>query len=301
MRRRAKAAIVVVALVPIVAAAVSVVLPMVSTEYRAKALARQLSSSNEEAVSRASRELVAMGSKAAPVVLRVFRDAARSKTQPGPWEWLQERLSRNDDADVPLYAASVLLSIGDPASDELDQALGDPDESVRWHMMDALERFRDDAVARSAWVRALSNPFDNVRWSAALTLGFARDPRATGVLMNEVRSDNARRRWTAALLLQIIGTPEARAVVDDVVARYRTGEIAANYREGIAAGDQADVPLLIFCLERYGTEEMALDYYRSREAELEHAADAWARRHGKTLPETLGDEPAVVWGAAKRQ
>jgi hypothetical protein len=299
MRRRRKVMIVVAALAVLGVAAAVFLPPLVSEERRAKALARRLSGTDEKATKRARAELVAMGGEAAHAVVEELRDAMRSvPRRDWSWAWLRERIYRTRRGNWWVECKITLESMGEPAVPALERALGDRDSSVQWWAVQTLSGIKGRA-ADEAWARALTNLSEEVRRQAALQRGFAGDARAVPVLIPDLQSEDARRRWTAALLLQIIGTKEALAPLEDMAARFRTDEIAANYREGILAGDEEDVPLLVFCLERYGTDEMAGDYSRSQHPELGHAAEAWTQRHGKKLPEARAGAPALVWDAGQ--
>ncbi len=92
------------------------------------------------------------------------------------------------------YARRLLVEIGEPAVEELVEAMVDPRDQVRWEAAEALSRIRDPRTAL-ALVQALQDSNGGVRWiavSALIASGRMALPPLLKALMQHSESFNLR-------------------------------------------------------------------------------------------------------------
>jgi HEAT repeat protein len=124
------------------------------------------------------------------------------------------------DAETLIYSIWALGTLGDPATEpDLLRLAESDDAGIRKAAVHSLGVF-PSAEARSALVKALGDPVEDVRWNAAVALGRRRDPAATPMLL---------RMLDRAHLATVPGiTPEQQetALLEAVTAAGASGDAA---------------------------------------------------------------------------
>ena len=121
---------------------------------------------------------------------------------------------KDKDQEVRLLAARALGEIGDPrAVEPLIAALKDKDQEVYWKAARALEQIRDPRAVEPL-IAALKDKDQGVRLLAATVLGEIGDPRAVEPLIAILKVDE-KAPWQATKALELIGTPEAVAALEN--------------------------------------------------------------------------------------
>ncbi|MBM3240142.1 hypothetical protein FJZ31_27980 [Candidatus Poribacteria bacterium] len=75
-------------------------------------------------------------------------------------------------------------------------------------------------------------------------------------------------------------------------------KVAEDYKSFIARGEEGTEGLLIFVLQRYGSETMAEDFFNCGNSKLAEAARRWAERHGYSIPSESKRE-AIPWRSSR--
>jgi HEAT repeat protein len=130
---------------------------------------------------------------------------------------------RDLDGEVRERAVWALGKIGAPAVEPLITALRDPDRSVRLYAALVLMGIGDSRAVEPL-IAALRDPDEDMRWRAALVLGGVGDPRAVEPLIAALRAPDEGVRWHAAWQLGEIGAP----AVEPLIAALRDPDRAVH-------------------------------------------------------------------------
>jgi HEAT repeat protein len=217
--------------------------------------------------------------------------AAESGHAEAMWEGLEPYLRqalKNENWRIRQAAQGMLW---DPqATPAFIQALQDEEEDVRWEAAWALGEI-GDPQATPALIQALQDENWRVREAAARTLGQIGDPQATPALIQALQDEEEDVRWEAAWALGEIGDPQATPALIQALQdeNWRVREAAAEALEKIGL---PAVPALIQALQ---DEDRNVRWAAART--LGQIGDPQAT---PTLIQALRDEDeAVRWAAAK--
>lgn len=136
--------------------------------------------------------------------LAELKKAQKSKLVPNLMKALND-----EDTKIANYAEDALKILGPAAMPNLIQAMNDPDPYIR---LSATEVIGHIGLSVSgvvhALAQALTDPFPLVREQAGLSLG--RSPETIGLLILALQDNNQNIRSSAARVLKLLDTPEAR-------------------------------------------------------------------------------------------
>ncbi|KQC04896.1 MAG: hypothetical protein APR53_02575 [Methanoculleus sp. SDB] len=115
------------------------------------------------------------------------------------------RLTRSRDPEIRWQAAEALGTMGSPAVPFLLKALSHPSADTRVGAAEALAVIRDPAAVTPLAGVLRTDPVYEVRWAAALALGWMRDVRAVPHLVAGLRDSSKYVRSGAADALSLCG------------------------------------------------------------------------------------------------
>ncbi len=117
-------------------------------------------------------------------------------------------------------------------------------------------------------------------------------------LITDLKDENSSVRGSAAWALDTIGGVEAQEALKVFLKGINLQQVAAGYQAFISRGEADTEGLLIFVLQRYGSETMAADFWYSGNGKLHRAATIWAEQHGYSIPS--GRKGALRWGSGEK-
>ena len=110
--------------------------------------------------------------------------------------------------------------------------------------MEALEKIGEPAV--EPLIQALGNPEEGVRWEAAKALGMICDPRAVKSLIQALRDPNREGRWLAAGAREKIGQPAVESLIQalgdpDEEVRQEAAQVLGEISDSRALPELAQI------------------------------------------------------------
>jgi len=238
----------------------------------------------------------------------------------------------NNRRERPALRATIAWVLGRfpclEAFDALAAAAKDTSSEVRLSVMTGLSG-QTDPRAADILLAALDDRDPDVRAAVAYGLGEKKDPRALAPLASLALNDSyirdpavealrkigpasvldsfraalnegpRERRQNAAVALEVLSGPSARADVDAFLGDVDPAKVADDCDSWIAKGTPGTEWILIIALERCGDLGTARKLLLCDNPVLRNAANYWLRRNNLTLP----DEPSFIplqWGSASR-
>ncbi|MHC4714359.1 MAG: HEAT repeat domain-containing protein [Planctomycetota bacterium] len=180
------------------------------------------------------------------------------------------------------HAGVIIEALGelkDPDSSEAIAAFLDcPLDRLRRNAAWALGALGDARAVEPLLAAVINEEWGGVDYSAVAALGRLGDESVVSTLVPLLNSDAEWVAHKAAIALEMIGTPEARAAVDGFLGETDLEEVARDYRERIKK--ERGHHLVVIALWRHGAFEMAADLKWSRDWVLILQAEYWAERNG---------------------
>ena|ERR1700733_4418221 len=196
------------------------------------------------------------------------------------------------------YVATSLGEIGDArAVAALIQALADPDEAVEWNATASLGEIKDSRAILPL-AKVLNNLDEQVhsRTEAADALAKIGDPAAVNALIEAATAENNSVKWHAARALLSLDRPAATQFFTESLSQGNIAVVAAAYPFFVRKGDSTAEPALVEALQKFGDEDMAIDFLYCGNSTLAEAAHHWFSKNGCEEPDKP-EEKLLVWGS----
>jgi HEAT repeat protein len=204
------------------------------------------------------------------------------------------------EPDVVLrrYVAESLGEIRDPrAVDALIKALSDPDEAVEWNAIVSLGEIKDSrALLPLTKVLNDLDEQERSRTEAADALASIADVAAVNALIEAATTENNSVKWHAAKALISMKHPDATQFLTVSLNQGKVAVVGGAYPFFIQKGDSTAEPALLEALEKFGDEEMAIDFLYCGNSTLAQAAHDWFSKNGFEEPDKP-EEKLLIWGS----
>jgi HEAT repeat protein len=196
------------------------------------------------------------------------------------------------------YVATSLGEIGDArAVDALIKALADPDEAVEWNAIASLGEVKD-ARAIFPLTKVLNNLDEQVRsrTEAADALAKIGDAAAVNALIEAAMAEDNSVKRHAAKALDSMDHPAATQFLTESLSQGRIAVVAGAYRYFVQKGDSSTESALVEALQKFGDEDMAVDFLYCGNSTLAEAAHHWFSKMGYEEPEQP-EQKFMIWGS----
>jgi phosphoribosyl-ATP pyrophosphohydrolase len=134
-------------------------------------------------------------------IFNLFKPNVERLEAKGDVEGLTKALQYKKDLKVRWEAVKALSKIGEPSVEAFVQALTDESELVRWEAAMALGELKDEKAVEPL-IQALKDKHEWVRWKAAEALGELKDERAVEPLFQALNDES---RWVREEAVEALG------------------------------------------------------------------------------------------------